>query len=94
MMLVSPYNLIINSHADPVYVVYFKTDRRAIREYPALRAYTQDLYQTPGIRESVNIQHIRTHYFTSHPKLNAYAIIPGGPEAWWEEKPQRVFENK
>ena len=71
--------------ADPVYVVYFKTDHKCIREYPSLREYTKELYQTPGIRESVNINHIKRHYFTSHPKLNPYAIIPGGPKPWWEE---------
>lgn len=40
---------------DPVYVVYFKTDRKAIREYPALSEYVRDLYSTPGIRESVSL---------------------------------------
>jgi putative glutathione S-transferase len=40
---------------DVVYVVYFKTDRRAIREFPALSEYVRDLYSTPGIKESVNL---------------------------------------
>jgi glutathionyl-hydroquinone reductase len=35
---------------------------------------------------SVNLSHIKTHYHTSHPALNTYAIIPVGPAAWWEEK--------
>lgn len=75
---------------DPVYVVYFKTNKALIREYPNLREYTKELYQIPGIKASVNIRHIKTHYFTSHPKLNAYAIIPKGPEAWWEEPHDRA----
>lgn len=79
---------------DPVYIVYFKTDRRAIREYPALADYVRDLYQTPGIKESVSILHIKRHYFTSHPLLNAYAIIPGGPPHWWEEPHARAQMTK
>ncbi len=70
---------------DPVYVAYFKCDMRAIREFPALRGYTADLFQTPGIRESVNVDHIRRHYWTSHPVLGPHAIISRGPaERWWE----------
>jgi putative glutathione S-transferase len=70
---------------DPVYVVYFKTDKKAIREYPSISEYVKDVYSTPGIKECVSIDHIKKHYFTSHPKLNAYAIIPGGCDPWWEE---------
>lgn len=69
---------------DEVYVVYFKTNRRFIHEYPNLKGYVQEVYQTPGVAASVNIKHIKTHYFTSHSKLNPHAIIPGGGEAWWE----------
>lgn len=79
---------------DPVYVVYFKTDRKAIREYVVLSEYVKDMYQTPGIKESINMEHIKTHYFTSHPKLNAYAIIPGGPSHWWEEPHNRYGMTK
>jgi putative glutathione S-transferase len=79
---------------DPVYVVYFKTNKRCIREYPALMEYVRDIYQTPGVKESVNIRHIVTHYFTSHPLLNHYGIIPGGPAPWWEEPHSRHKMNK
>ncbi len=58
--------------------------RRAIREYPNLSDYVRDLYQTPGLGAAVNISHIKTHYFTSHPKLNVHAIIPKGGDPWWE----------
>lgn len=77
---------------DPVYVVYFKTNKRFIREYPNLCNYTRDMYQTPGVAASVNITHIKTHYFTSHPRLNYYAIIPLGndSEAWWEQAHDRA----
>ena len=55
--------------------------------HPALP--TQELYQLPGNSKSVNIGHIKTHYFTSHPHLNTYGIIPAGGPAWWEEPHDR-----
>jgi putative glutathione S-transferase len=79
---------------DPVYVVYFKTDKKAIREYSNISEYVKDVYSTPGIKESISIDHIKKHYFTSHPKLNAYAIIPGGSEHWWEEPHGRYGMTK
>lgn len=71
---------------DPVYVVYFKTNLRMIKDFVHLRDYVLDILATyPEVACSVNMDHIRTHYFCSHPKLNAYAIIPLGPEPWWED---------
>lgn len=57
------------------------TGRRTlrVREYPNMSNYVRDVYQTPGMRASVNMWHIKTHYFTSHPVLNANAIVPVGP---------------
>lgn len=65
-------------HKLQVYVVYFKTNKKFIREYPNLLNYVRDIYQMPGMDKSVNMNHIKTHYFTSHPVLNHYAIIPTG----------------
>lgn len=64
---------------DEVYVVYFKCSKKCLREYPNLLNYTRDIYQTPGIKESVNMTHIKNHYFSSHPTLNAYSIVPASP---------------
>ena len=61
---------------DHVYYVHFKTSRKLIREYPNLFAYTRDVYQHPGVTESVNLTHIVDHYLTSHIKLNPYGIVP------------------
>ena len=72
-----------------VYVVYFKCNKKCIREYPNLREYTKELYAMPGVHESINMEHIKWHYFTSHPKLNAYAVVPVGPPAWWWEQHSR-----
>uniref|UniRef100_A0A7S1UL66 GST C-terminal domain-containing protein n=2 Tax=Phaeomonas parva TaxID=124430 RepID=A0A7S1UL66_9STRA len=63
---------------DEVYVVYFKTNGKAIREYPNIMDYCRELYQIPQIGESIDMEHIKMHYFTSHPILNTYAIIPVG----------------
>jgi len=50
-----------------------------------------DLYQTPGMTAAVNMRHIKTHYFTSHPQLNTYAIIPVGlGEEWWKQPHDRA----
>ena len=61
---------------DEVYVVYFKCAKKSLREYKNIPGYIRDVYQTPGIKPSVDMWHIKTHYFTSHPVLNANAIVP------------------
>lgn len=66
---------------DPVYVVYFKCNGKTIGEYSNLSRYVADIYAHEGIPDTVSISHIVTHYYTSHPTLNAYAIIPGGSRA-------------
>ena len=64
---------------DPVYVGHFKCNIRRITDYPNLWAYTRDLYQWPGVRETVDFHHIKGHYYTSHPTINPTRIVPGGP---------------
>ncbi len=64
---------------DPVYVSHFKCNIRRIVDYPALLAYTRDLYQWPGVRETVNFTHIKRHYYMSHTRLNPSGIVPVGP---------------
>jgi putative glutathione S-transferase len=65
---------------DPVYHGHFKCNRRALVEYPALWAYTRDLYQHPAIRPTVDFAHIKGHYYGSHPWLNPSGIVPIGPD--------------
>lgn len=64
---------------DPVYVGHFKCDRKPLIDYPALWAYTRDLYQHPDIRPTVNFDHIRRHYYGSHPWVNPTGIVSIGP---------------
>lgn len=65
---------------DPVYVQHFKCDRKRIAEYPALADYLRDIYQQPGIAETCDLDHIRHHYYRSHPTINPHGIISYGPE--------------
>lgn len=76
--------------------MYFKTNKKAIHEYPHLSNYVKELYQIPEITRSVNMKHIKHHYYCSHPVLNAYAIVPLGGDAWWEEPHNReqLFPQK
>ena len=64
---------------DSVYHLHFKCNRRRIVDYPALWAYTRDLYQHPGVAETVNLNHIVRHYHYSHDTINPNRIIPINP---------------
>ncbi len=65
---------------DPVYVGHFKCNVRRIVDYPNLSGYVRDLYQQPGVAETVNMQHIKNHYYASHESINPSRVIPVGPE--------------
>lgn len=69
---------------DPVYYGHFKCNLRRITDYPALWDYTRSLYQHPGIRETVDFQHIKGHYYQSHPTINPNGIVPLGPVLDWD----------
>ena len=65
---------------DLVYHGHFKCNRARIVDYPNLWAYTRDLYQTPGVAQTVHFDHITRHYHFSHDTINPYRIIPTGPQ--------------
>lgn len=65
---------------DPVYVGHFKCNLRRIDDYPNLSNYLRELYQIPGIAETVNMQHIKRHYYYSHVSINPTRIVPKGPQ--------------
>ncbi|WP_299407983.1 glutathione S-transferase family protein [uncultured Roseobacter sp.] len=65
---------------DPVYHLHFKCNRKRLIDFPNLWAYTRDLFQTPGVAETVNFAHIIRHYHFSHESINPHRIIPIGPE--------------
>ena len=64
---------------DVVYHGHFKCNLRRIIDYPNLQAYLLDLYQRPGISETVSIDHIKRHYYMTHQEINPTRIVPLGP---------------
>lgn len=64
---------------DPVYVGHFKCNLKRLVDYPNLWAYTRDLYQRPGIAETINMAHIKNHYYRSHSSINPNGVVPSGP---------------
>ncbi|PPU75661.1 glutathione-dependent reductase [Xanthomonas cucurbitae] len=64
---------------DAVYVGHFKCNLRRIADYPHLSGFLRELYQLPGIAETVDFQHIKGHYYQSHDTINPTGIVPLGP---------------
>lgn len=67
---------------DPVYITYFKTNQARIVDYPNLLGFTRDVYSMEPVKKTINMDHIKLHYFSSHPSLNTYGIVPiyNGPD--------------
>ena len=62
-----------------MYVGHFKCNLRRIVDYPNLSGYLRDLYQMPGVADTVNMDHIKRHYYMTHPEINPTRIVPAGP---------------
>jgi putative glutathione S-transferase len=70
---------------DPVYFGHFKCNLRRIVDYPSLWGFLRDLYQSPGIAETVHVDFIKAHYYGSHANLNPSRIVPLGPDLdYWQ----------
>ena len=65
---------------DPVYVGHFKCNVRRLIDYPNLWGFARELYQYPGVSDTVNFTHIKRHYYQSHSQINPTGIVPLGPE--------------
>ena len=74
---------------DPVYVGHFKCNLKRIVDYPNLWGYTRELYQYPGVAGTVNMDHIKHHYYRSHPTINPSGVVPAGPEIDFGFPPER-----
>jgi len=74
---------------DPVYVGHFKCNQRRIADYPNLSGYLRDLYQHPGIRETVDFDQIKRHYYITHPQINPTGVVPMGPLMDLDDPPGR-----
>ena len=68
---------------DQVYHGHFKCNRRRIVDYPNLWGWARELYQVPGVAGTVNMEHIRQHYYYSHDTINPHRIVPVGPDLDW-----------
>ncbi len=65
---------------DPVYVGHFKCNLKRLVDYPNIWGYLRELYQWPGVASTVNMNHIKNHYYGSHETINPTGIVPIGPE--------------
>lgn len=75
---------------DPVYVGHFKCNVRRISDYTNLSGYVRDLYQQPGIASTVNMDHIKQHYYSSHESINPSRVVPVGPETEFNKPHNRA----
>ncbi|MEQ9544436.1 MAG: glutathione S-transferase family protein [Marinobacter sp.] len=69
---------------DAVYYSHFKCNRQRIGDFPALSAYVRDLYQVPGVSETVDIDQIKQHYYVSQRTINPTQVVPVGPQLDFE----------
>jgi putative glutathione S-transferase len=76
---------------DPVYVGHFKCNLRRLADYPNLSSYTRELFRAPGIRETVDFEHIKRHYYESHRTINPTGVVPLGPLVDFDAAPTRSF---
>jgi putative glutathione S-transferase len=79
---------------DVVYVGHFKCNIRRLVDYPNLWSYTRELYQTPGIQDTVDFAHIKRHYYQSHTTINPTGIVPLGPVVDFEASPDRRLHHR
>jgi glutathionyl-hydroquinone reductase len=78
---------------DAVYYGHFKCNIRRLVDYPNLWAYTRELYQWPGVAATVNLAHIKRHYYMSHRHINPTGVVPVGPSIDFDAAPGRHVEN-
>ena len=70
---------------DPVYFTHFKCNKKMIsKDYPNLYGFVREIYQIEGVKQTVNIDEIKKHYFASHLMINPTAIVPRGPDIDYE----------
>ena len=75
---------------DEDYHTHFMCNHDLVREYDNLWPYLRDLYQTPGVAETVDMDHIKEHYYTTHPDVSPKRIVPKGPDPDFEAEHDRA----
>jgi putative glutathione S-transferase len=68
---------------DSVYYLHFKCNLRRLVDYPNLWGYARDLFQRPGFGDTTNFDHIKRHYYLTHPQINPSRLVPKGPAIDW-----------
>ncbi len=76
---------------DLVYYGHFKCNKKRIEDYPALSNYLRELYQWPGVAETVHVEQIKRHYYFSQITINPTQIVPIGPEIDFSRSYYRIF---
>ncbi|SEK46684.1 putative glutathione S-transferase [Roseovarius nanhaiticus] len=76
---------------DPVYHGHFKCNLKMLKDYNNLWSYTRELYQIPGVAETVDFDHIQQHYYRSHGTINPNGIVPAGPVLDYQQPSTRGF---
>jgi putative glutathione S-transferase len=76
---------------DAVYHYHFKVNLRRLTDYPNLWGYARDLYSLPAFRDTTNFDHIKRHYYTTHPHINPARIVPDGPLLDWATPDDRAL---
>ncbi|MFX0543301.1 glutathione S-transferase family protein [Roseovarius sp. S4756] len=76
---------------DPVYHGHFKCNLKMLKDYENLWSYTRELYQMPGVAETVDFDHIQQHYYRSHGTINPNGIVPAGPVLDLEQPSTRGY---
>ena len=79
---------------DPVYVGHFKCNRQRLVDYDNLWGYVCDLYQQPGIAETVDVEYCKRHYYGSHDTINPHLIVPIGPAIDYSAPHERARLSK
>jgi putative glutathione S-transferase len=74
---------------DAVYVGHFKCNIRRLVDYPNLWGYARDLYQRSAFGNTTNFDHIKRHYYMTHPQINPTRIVPKGPLVDWNQAHDR-----
>ena len=70
----------INLLSEATFLKRFSDNKRRIADYPNLSGYLRELYQIPGVSDTVDMTHIKRHYYESHRTINPTGVVPLGPE--------------
>jgi putative glutathione S-transferase len=75
---------------DAVYHTHFKCNRRRLVDFENLWAYARDIYQTEGVADTCNMNHVKAHYYRSHEDINPTGFVPVGPALDWDAPVERA----